>query len=119
MSRSASASGPCAAPPGRPRSSSAVHVGVTNAQLHRYEAGISRVAAGRLVAIAKALEVRVEDLLSEVASVAPVVPDTDEFASLARAFAAIKDPHHRAALVSLANTMAGATTAPLPGARTR
>src|SRR3954463_9904295 len=95
----------------------AVHVGVTNAQLHRYEAGISRVATSRLVAIAKALDVRVEDLLSEgAASSAPVVPDTEEFASLARAFAAIKDPHHRAALVSLANTMAGATAAALPDA---
>jgi transcriptional regulator with XRE-family HTH domain len=105
---------------GRTQKQLAVHVGVTNAQLHRYEAGISRVAASRLVAIARALEVRVEDLLSEgAASAAPVVPDTDEFASLARAFAAIKDPHHRAALVSLANTMAGATTAPLPGAGTR
>jgi hypothetical protein len=47
------------------------------------------------------------------------VPDTEEFASLARAFAAIKDPHHRAALVSLANTMAGATTAALPDAGKR
>jgi transcriptional regulator with XRE-family HTH domain len=107
---------------GRTQKQLAVHVGVTNAQLHRYEAGISRVAAGRLVAIAKALEVRVEDLLSEgAADAAPVVPDTAEFASLARAFAAITDPLHRAALVSLANTMAGANApagaggAALPG----
>jgi transcriptional regulator with XRE-family HTH domain len=98
----------------------AAHVGVTNAQLHRYEAGISRVATSRLVAIARALDVRVEELLSEsAASPAPVVPDTAEFASLVRAFTAIKDPNHRAALVSLANTMAGATAAALPGAAER
>jgi transcriptional regulator with XRE-family HTH domain len=81
-------------------------VGITNAQLHRYEAGASRVAASRLVAIAKALDCRVEDLVSDGMS-APA-QDTEEFATLARAFAAISDPKHRAALVSLANTMAGA-----------
>jgi len=94
---------------GRTQKQLADHVGVTNAQLHRYEAGISRVAASRLVAIAKALDVRVEDLLNDGAAVASVVmPNPDEFATLARAFAAITDPRHRAALVSLAHTMAGA-----------
>ncbi|WP_431269938.1 sugar transferase [Dankookia sp. P2] len=101
---------------GRTQKQLALHVGVTNAQLHRYEAGISRVAAGRLVAIAQALEVRVEDLLSEGgASAAPAMPHGEEFASLARAFAAITDARHRAALISLANTMAGATAALPPG----
>lgn len=100
---------------GRTQKQLAVRVGVTNAQLHRYEVGISRVAASRLVAIAEALEIDVAELLSEVpAAAASVVPDTEEFASLARAFAAITDPRHRAALVSLANTMAGATATTRP-----
>lgn len=99
---------------GRTQKQLAVRVGVTNAQLHRYEAGISRVAASRLVAIAEALDVRVADLLSEAAGGSlPLLPDSEEFASLARAFAAITDPRHRAALVSLANTMAGATATAL------
>ncbi|WP_165982493.1 helix-turn-helix domain-containing protein [Dankookia rubra] len=97
----------CAA--GRTQKQLAVHVGATDAQLHRYEAGISRVAAGRLMAIAEALDVRVEDLLTEPAPGAvPATPHAEEFANLARAFAAIADARHRAALVSLANTMAGA-----------
>lgn len=99
---------------GRTQKQLASHVGVTNAQLHRYEAGISRVAASRLVAIARALEVRVEDLLNEGERTL-ATPYAEEFASLARAFAAIADPRHRAALVSLANTMAGATAAARSG----
>jgi hypothetical protein len=68
------------------------------------------------VAIAKALEVRVEDLLRDGAAPGEaVMPHPEEFASLARAFAAITDPRHRAALVSLANTMAGAGASQLPG----
>jgi transcriptional regulator with XRE-family HTH domain len=101
---------------GRTQKQLAVHVGVTNAQLHRYETGISRVATSRLVAIAKALDVRVEDLLNDAgARTEPAMPYAAEFASLARAFAAIADPNHRAALVSLANTMAGATAVAPPG----
>lgn len=100
---------------GRTQKQLALHVGVTNAQLHRYETGISRVAASRLVAIAEALEVRVEDLLREgTASAEPAMPHAEEFASLARAFAAITDARHRAALISLANTMAGAAAPALP-----
>ncbi|MFC7474713.1 helix-turn-helix domain-containing protein [Dankookia sp. GCM10030260] len=100
---------------GRTQKQLASHVGVTNAQLHRYEAGISRVATSRLVAIAKALEVRVEDLLNEATARAePGMPHPEEFASLARAFAAITDQAHRAALLSLANTMSGAVAVP-PG----
>jgi len=100
---------------GRTQKQLATHVGVTNAQLHRYEAGISRVAASRLVAIARALDVRVEDLLNEgTASAEAAMPHPDEFATLARAFASIADPRHRAALVSLANTMAGANGGELP-----
>jgi transcriptional regulator with XRE-family HTH domain len=95
---------------GRTQKQLADQVGITNAQLHRYEAGASRVAASRLVAIARALGCRVEDLVS-----ADMAGSTsrhlDEFACLARAFAAISDPKHRAALLSLANTMAGAAGA--------
>ena len=101
---------------GRTQKQLAVHVGVTNAQLHRYETGISRVAASRLVAIAKALDVRVEDLVSDgLAGAASGLAHGDEFASLARAFAAISDPKHRAALVSLAHTIAGASLATSAG----
>lgn len=94
------------------------HVGVTNAQLHRYEAGISRVAASRLVAIAKALNCRVADLVSDDApeEAERPAPHDEEFARLARAFAAISDPKHRAALVSLAHTMAGAANDERQGA---
>lgn len=96
----------------------AFHIGVTNAQLHRYEAGISRVAASRLVAIARALNCRVEDLVNDHAPEAFAVegPGAEEFAELARAFMAITDPKHRAALVSLANTMAGALSGSMTGA---
>lgn len=93
----------------------ASRVGVTNARMHRYEAGISRVAASRLVAIAPALDVPVEDLLHEGATAGQtVMPHREAFASLARAFA-VGDRRHRAALVSLARTMAG-EAGDLPGA---
>jgi transcriptional regulator with XRE-family HTH domain len=43
----------------------ATRVGVTGAQFHRYETGQTRVAASRLVAIAKALGVDPSALLSQ------------------------------------------------------
>ncbi|TCZ66610.1 helix-turn-helix domain-containing protein [Roseicella aquatilis] len=97
---------------GRTQKQLAQHIGVTNAQLHRYETGVSRVAASRLVAIARGLGVGVEVLLSDPS---PVLPGegqgAEELASLARAFAAISDPRHRTALLSLAHTMAEAAAA--------
>jgi transcriptional regulator with XRE-family HTH domain len=39
----------------------AEHVGVASQQIHKYESGISRISAGRLLQIAEALELSVDD----------------------------------------------------------
>jgi transcriptional regulator with XRE-family HTH domain len=81
-------------------------VGVTTAQLHRYEAGATRVAASRLLMIADALGVRVERLMGDAA--APPAAGRDDAAELVQALAAITDPKHRAALLSFARALAAA-----------
>jgi transcriptional regulator with XRE-family HTH domain len=82
-------------------------VGVSQPQLCRYEAGVTRVAASRLVAIAGVLGVSVEVLTRDANS--PAQPDPAERveqALLLRAFGGITRADHRSALLALAHALA-------------
>lgn len=83
-------------------------IGVSNPQIHRYECGLTRVAASRLIDIAAALGVSVEMLTQG----RPEAQDeADPTASpqadlLMQAFHQINRPEQRAALIALARSMA-------------
>jgi transcriptional regulator with XRE-family HTH domain len=85
-------------------------VGVTGAQLHRYETGSTRIAASRLIAIANALGVRPDTLLATASNGEPHVTSlpvstSEEIVELIQMFGNISDPRHRTALVAVARMM--------------
>jgi transcriptional regulator with XRE-family HTH domain len=82
-------------------------VGVSQPQLYRYECGLTRVAASRLIAIASALGVSIEALARGHAP--PLEPASGAMAEaelLLRAFSNIGQPERRSALIALARSMA-------------
>lgn len=89
----------------------AAMVGVTGAQLHRYETGGTRIAASRLVALAKALGVRADSLIGSCTT-EPEQPlaappqgsagSGDDLLELIQIFSCLSDPRHRAAVLSIA-----------------
>ncbi len=86
-------------------------VGVTGAQLHRYETGSTRVAASRMIAIAEALGVAPDVLLNsgapELSVPAPALPTTgDDVLELIQLFGAIGDAKKREAVLAIARMMA-------------
>jgi transcriptional regulator with XRE-family HTH domain len=86
-------------------------IGVTGAQLHRYETGSTRITASRLIAIANALGVRPDTLLAAASATdtieQPVLPasSSQEIVELIQMFGSIADPRHRSALVAVARMM--------------
>lgn len=86
-------------------------VGVTGAQLHRYETGATRVAASRMIAIAEALGVR-PDVLLESAAPEPMPAMSmegsteDDLVELIQLFSAIGDQKNRNAILAVARMMA-------------
>ncbi|MDO9713088.1 helix-turn-helix domain-containing protein [Paracraurococcus lichenis] len=93
---------------GMPLSELSARIGVSNPQMHRYECGLTRVAASRLIAIAAALGVSVEMLTSSVPETGHA--EEAEVDLLLRAFSAIGQPERRNALIALARSMAAAET---------
>lgn len=86
-------------------------VGVTGAQLHRYETGATRVAASRMIAIAEALGVRPDVLLGSASpEVVPALPSEtstgNDLLELIQLFSAIGDPKNRNAVLAIARMMA-------------
>jgi transcriptional regulator with XRE-family HTH domain len=86
-------------------------VGVTGAQLHRYETGATRVAASRMIAIAEALGVRPDVLLGSATPEAPAPAPSeastgDDLLELIQLFSAIGDPKNRNAVLAIARMMA-------------
>lgn len=83
-------------------------VGVTGAQLHRYETGGTRIAASRLVALAEALGVRADSLIGSCTTEPePPPPPTifssgDELLELIQIFSGLADPRHRSAVLVIA-----------------
>jgi transcriptional regulator with XRE-family HTH domain len=92
---------------GMPLSELSNRVGVSQPQLYRYESGLTRVAASRLIAIADALGVSVEALAS-AGEVSAKRRDSGgaEVDLLLRAFSNIGQPERRSALIALARSMA-------------
>lgn len=87
----------------------AAMVGVTGAQLHRYETGGTRIAASRLVALAQALGVRADSLISSCTTEPePPAPPPSVFSSgeelleLIQIFSGLTDPRHRSAVLAIA-----------------
>lgn len=94
---------------GMPRGELSRLIGVSVPQLYRYERGLTRVAASRLVAIARALDVSAEVLTSAVGEGLPEDHVArPELQSLVRAFSRIDCDALRSALVQLAQSMAKA-----------
>lgn len=96
----------------------AAMVGVTGAQLHRYETGGTRIAASRLVALAQALGVRADSLIGSCTTEPeelPPMPQSsgDDLLDLIQVFSTLTDPKHRGAVLAIARMFqpsGGATT---------
>ncbi|WP_205082793.1 helix-turn-helix domain-containing protein [Paracraurococcus ruber] len=96
---------------GMPLSELSARIGVSNPQMHRYECGLTRVAASRLIAIAAALGVSVDMLTSNTAEAGRLGPAEEaEVGLLLKAFSNIGQPEQRSALIALARSMAEAET---------
>jgi len=85
-------------------------VGVTGAQLHRYETGATRIAASRLMLVAEALGVRTDELMGDHAphvhsNPAPSLPN-DDIVELVQVFSSIEDRKNRCAVVAVARMFA-------------
>lgn len=84
-------------------------VGISSVQLQRYEVGTSRIAASRLLAIARALNVRADTLLGEPHPLlaGPLARrHGDDAIELVRVFNGISDPAHRQAILALMRAVA-------------
>ncbi len=86
-------------------------IGVTGAQLHRYETGATRIAASRLVAIAAALEVGPERLIGAASELSRSQAGAshhggDDILDLIQIFSAIPDPKCRAAIMTVVRMVA-------------
>jgi transcriptional regulator with XRE-family HTH domain len=99
-------------------------VGVTDEQVHRYEASVHRVAAGRLHRIARALGVEIgyffedvdpEGLLAGTELGGAGRGQRRRLLDLVRHAAGIRDPKHRQALCQLARALAALPGADVPG----
>jgi transcriptional regulator with XRE-family HTH domain len=90
-------------------------VGVSQPQLYRYECGLTRVAASRLIAIAASLGVSVETLTGGSGHHPIGAVDSSSAAEidlLLHAFSNIVRPERRSALIALARSMAETEAAP-------
>jgi transcriptional regulator with XRE-family HTH domain len=84
-------------------------VGVTCQQASKYEKGVNRISAGRLLAVARALGVDVAHFYEGLGGASAVgqEPRSRKMLELARDFAAITGPRRREALSNLARVLAG------------
>jgi transcriptional regulator with XRE-family HTH domain len=95
----------------------ASRIGVTGPQFHRYETGAARITTSRLVAIAKALNMRAETLLMAACNVEPKplpmpASTSQEIIDLVQMFGSIADSQQRSALVAVARMMLSAPHRP-------
>lgn len=95
----------------------AAMVGVTGAQLHRYEMGTTRVAASRLISIAEALGVNADTLMGAATGHDPspmgltLGEGNDDIIELINIFCSIRDQKNRSAIIAVAR-MLGAKGTP-------
>lgn len=83
-------------------------IGVTCQQIYKYENGMNRIAAGRLFAIAQALDVEVSHFFRGMDAEEPrrPTPQARMLLDLARSFASIPSPQHQEAVCDLARALA-------------
>ncbi len=83
-------------------------IGVTYQQAHKYEKGINRVAAGRLLAIAQALGVEVGHFFEGIGDGGGLKPTPQQrlLLELARNFVSMPSRKHQEAVCSLARALA-------------
>ena len=84
----------------------AQRIGITYQQAHKYENGVNRTAASRLLLIANALGVEVGDLLPTNGAVSPMEPIGRLELELARNFARITSERHRQSICQLIRSLA-------------
>jgi transcriptional regulator with XRE-family HTH domain len=89
-------------------------IGVTYQQIHKYEKGINRLAAGRLYQIAQALDVEVGYFFEGVETESAIRPNPQQrmLLELARNFVALPSRRHQEALCTLVRVLANAELAP-------
>jgi transcriptional regulator with XRE-family HTH domain len=89
-------------------------IGMTYQQIHKYEKGINRLAAGRLHQIAQALDVEVSYFFEGVETERDVRPSPQQsrLLELARDFVVLPSRRHQEALCILARALANAELAP-------
>lgn len=91
-------------------------VGVTGAQLHRYETGATRIAASRLMLVAEALGVRTDELMGDFAPQSHGMPapslSNDDIVELVQVFSSIEDRKNRCAVVAVARMFAAQHSQP-------
>jgi transcriptional regulator with XRE-family HTH domain len=92
----------------------AERVGVTGAQFHRYETGATRIATSRLLAIATALGVQPERLMSDPLPVVAKQPvgeatTTGGLVELVELYSSLVDQRRRAAMLSFARSLASSS----------
>ncbi len=86
-------------------------LGVSSQQVHKYEKGMNRFSAGRLLAIARLFDIAVGDLFNGYGSGAPLGPALDPkttrmLLQLMNSFVEL-EPKHQDALMRLARALAG------------
>lgn len=91
-------------------------VGLTFQQVQKYENGSNRVTALMLVKLGRALDLGVGDLLRDLDGDAAPDPQVAERDRLVELFDRIAEPQTRAALLFLAERLAGPDAAQLDGA---
>lgn len=85
----------------------AAKIGVTHQQLQKYEKGINRISAGRLLAIAIALKKTVDYFFENVDSAVPLPSQHQRMCiEVSRNFLRIKNPEHQSAVNLLIRTLA-------------
>lgn len=91
---------------GYTRTAFAPKIGVAHQQLEKYEKGMNRISAGRLLAIAKTLNVTAGSLIDDVEKFVPSFNEGEKLGfELARIFAGIKDKKICYALIEWAKTL--------------
>ena len=94
-------------------------IGVTGAQLHRYETGTTRMTGDRLTSLGEALGVDVGSLLGKADESTVTRPMSrepaklsDDILALVEVFVEIADPKSRSAIVAIARILASPRTIP-------
>lgn len=83
-----------------------LRIEVSGTQLTKYEKGTNRISAGRLMAISKALGIKVSDFFEGIETFAPSLNAHEMLGlDLSRIFMNIKDAKQQVALVAMARTL--------------